>query len=226
MYESLEENIAFWKERIGNASAKWGGAEICGATKTVDADTINRAFAAGLRVIGENRVQELNEKVEFLNPGFEIHLIGGLQTNKVKALPERLCMVQSVDRMNLAEMLSKRQTALGKPMKVLIEINVSGEPQRSGVMPEEFDALFEGVKTLPNLTVDGLMAIMPVADDPETVRPLFRAMRARFDALRDAGNDLHTLSMGMSHDCLVAAEEGATMVRLGRALFGERPAKH
>lgn len=226
MYESLESNIALWKERIGNASAKWGGAEICAATKTVDAEAINRAFSAGIRTIGENRVQELNEKVDFLNPELQIHLIGGLQTNKVKTLPARLNSVQSVDRLNLAEALSRRQTALGRTMKVLIEINVSGEPQRSGVLQEHFDALFQAVNRLECIQVDGLMAVMPIADDPETVRPYFRALRARFDALRDAGYDLHTLSMGMSHDCIVAAEEGATMVRLGRALFGERPAKH
>lgn len=145
MYEHLEKNIALWQERIGNASARWGKAEICAATKTVDADTINRAFAAGIRIIGENRVQELNEKVEFLNPEFEIHMIGGLQTNKVKALPERLSMVQSLDRLNLAEALSKRQCALGKTLPVLIEINVSGEEQRSGVLEENFSELFEAV---------------------------------------------------------------------------------
>lgn len=226
MYESLESNIALWKERIGNASAKWGGAEICAATKTVDAETINRAYSAGIHVIGENRVQELNEKVDSLNPNFQIHLIGGLQTNKVKALPERLQMVQSVDRISLAQALSKHQAALQKTMKVLIEINVSGEPQRSGVLEENFDALLEAVNRLEYIQFDGLMAVMPIADDPEDVRPYFRALRARFDALRDAGYDLHTLSMGMSHDCIAAAEEGATMVRLGRALFGERPAKH
>lgn len=225
MYEHLEKNIALWQERIGNASARWGKAEICAATKTVDADTINRAYAAGIRIIGENRVQELNEKVEFLNPEFEIHMIGGLQTNKVKALPERLSMVQSLDRLNLAEALSKRQCAQGKTLPVLIEINVSGEEQRSGVLEENFSELFEAVCRLPNLKIDGLMAIMPIADDPEALRPYFRSLRARFDRLRDAGYDLHTLSMGMSGDCLVAAEEGATMVRLGRALFGERPVK-
>lgn len=225
MYERLEENIALWKERIGNASARWGGAEICAATKTVDAETINRAFAAGIRVIGENRVQEMNEKIDALNPEFQIHMIGGLQTNKVKALPERLNMVQSVDRLNLAEALSKRQCALGKELPVLIEINVSGEPQRSGVPEEGFDALFSAVRALPNLKIDGLMAIMPIADDPEDLRPYFRSLRQRFDRQRDAGYEMHTLSMGMSGDCLVAAEEGATMVRLGRALFGDRPVK-
>ena len=226
MYEDLEKNIAYWQERIGNASAHWGKTEICAATKTVDAQTINRAFDAGIRIIGENRVQEMNEKIDALNRGFEIHMIGGLQTNKVKALPQRLNMVQSVDRLSLAESLSKRQCALGQNLKVLIEINVAGEEQRSGVSEENFSELFEAVQKLPNLTVDGLMAIMPIAENPEDLRGKFRALRARFDALRDAGYDLHTLSMGMSHDCIVAAEEGATMVRLGRALFGERPAKH
>ena len=116
-------------------------------------------------------------------------MIGGLQTNKVKALPERLSMVQSLDRLNLAEALSKRQCALGKTLPVLIEINVSGEEQRSGVLEENFSELFEAVCRLPNLKIDGLMAIMPIADDPEALRPYFRSLRARFDRLRDAGYD-------------------------------------
>lgn len=228
MEDNLERNIALWRERIGNASAKWGGAEICAVTKTVDVDTINRAYAAGIRVIGENRVQEMNEKVDKLHPGFELHMIGALQTNKVKALPERVRMVQSVDRLALAQALQKRQTQRNEALPVLIEVNIAKEPQKSGVLVEELRPLIEQIAQMERLSVQGLMTVMPAAEDPETIRPLFREMRGLFERVRDWGIprvQMNVLSMGMSHDCIVAAEEGATMVRLGRALFGERPAK-
>lgn len=228
MEDNLERNIALWRERIGNASAKWGGAEICAVTKTVDVDTINRAYAAGIRVIGENRVQEMNEKVDKLHPGFELHMIGALQTNKVKALPERVRMVQSVDRLALAQALQKRQTQRNEALPVLIEVNIAKEPQKSGVLVEELRPLIEQIAQMERLSVQGLMTVMPAAEDPETIRPMFREMRGLFERVRDWGIprvQMNVLSMGMSHDCIVAAEEGATMVRLGRALFGERPAK-
>lgn len=228
MEDNLERNIALWRERIGNAAARWGGAEICAVTKTVDVDTINRAYAAGIRVIGENRVQEMNEKVDKLHPGFELNMIGALQTNKVKALPERVRMVQSVDRLALAQALQKRQTQRNEALPVLIEVNIAKEPQKSGVLVEELRPLIEQIAQMERLSVQGLMTVMPAAEDPETIRPLFREMRGLFERVRDWGIprvQMNVLSMGMSHDCIVAAEEGATMVRLGRALFGERPAK-
>ena len=228
MADGLENNIALWRERIGNASAKWGGAEICAVTKTVDVDTINRAYAAGIRVIGENRVQKMNEKVDRLHPGFELHMIGALQTNKVKILPDRVKMVQSVDRLALAEALEKRKTQQNANLPVLIEVNIAKEPQKSGVYVEELRPLLKEIAQMERLAVQGLMTVMPAADDPETIRPLFREMRALFERIRDwqiPRVQMNVLSMGMSHDCIVAAEEGATMVRLGRALFGERPAR-
>ena len=228
MNTTLENNIALWRERIGNASAKWGGAEICAVTKTVDVDTINRARAAGIRTIGENRVQELMGKIDQLDPAYRIHLIGQLQTNKVKPIIGRVAMVQSLDRDVLAQELSRRAAQAGIVMPVLVQVNIAREPQKSGVHEEDLVAFLQRSSALPGIHIEGLMAIMPFTTDPETVRPYFRQMRAWFDRLRDLDMpnvQMNVLSMGMSGDCIVAAEEGATMVRLGSALFGARPAR-
>lgn len=223
--EELLANIRQWRERIGDASAKWGGAEICAVSKTVDAETVNLAWEGGIRTLGENRVQELLGKLDSLNPGYQIHLIGRLQTNKVKYIAGKVAMVQSLDREALALELSRRAEAAGIEIPALVQVNIARETQKAGVDEEELIPFLRLCGRLPGVRVKGLMAIMPVADDPEDVRPLFRAMRGWFDRLRDAdlpGVEMRTLSMGMSDDCLVAAQEGATMVRLGRALFGAR----
>ena len=224
--EDLLANIAEWRERIGEASAKWGGAEICAVSKTVDADTINLAWEGGIRTLGENRVQELMGKIDALNPDYRIHLIGQLQTNKVRPIIDRVAMIQSVDREALAREISRRAVNAGVEMPVLIQVNIARESQKAGVDEEQLLPLLKLCAGLPGVKVDGLMAIMPIADDPEDVRPYFRRMRGWFERLRDMdipGISMNTLSMGMSDDAVVAAQEGATMVRLGRALFGARP---
>ena len=223
----LIENIRLWQRRIGEASAKWGGAQICGVSKTVDPQTINQAWEGGIRVLGENRVQELLGKLDALDPRFEIHLIGRLQTNKVRAIIDKVAMIQSLDRDALAQEISRRAVAAGRTMPVLVQVNIAREAQKAGVPEEDLVDFLKRTAELPGLEVRGLMAIMPVAEDPEAVRPYFRQMRGWFERLRDMdlrGVRMETLSMGMSDDCLVAAEEGATMVRLGRALFGARSA--
>ena len=226
--EELLSNIAEWRERIGEASAKWGGAEICGVSKTVDPETINMAWDGGIRTLGENRVQELVGKLDRLNPAFEIHLIGQLQTNKVKTAIDKVAMIQSLDREALALEISRRAVAAGRVMPVLVQVNIAREPQKAGIDEELLLPFLQQCAQLPGLRVEGLMAIMPIADDPEDVRPYFRRMREWFDRLRDMdlpGVQMRTLSMGMSDDAVVAAQEGATMVRLGRALLGARPKK-
>lgn len=223
--EDLLTNIRDWQSRIGEASAKWGGAEICAVSKTVDPDTINLAWDGGIRTLGENRVQELTGKLDRLNPGFDVHLIGRLQTNKVKAVIDKVAMIQSVDREALAREISRRATDAGRVMPVLVQVNIAREAQKAGVDEEQLVPLLRLCGELPGLDVRGLMAIMPIADDPEDVRPYFRRMREWFDRLRDdppPNVRMQTLSMGMSDDAVVAAQEGATMVRLGRALFGAR----
>lgn len=221
----LHENIGIWQERIAEASGKWGGAEICAVTKTRSAGEINPAWDAGLTTIGENRVQELMEKIDSLNPNFNIHLIGSLQTNKVKYIIDRVDMIQSLDRDALAEEISRRAAAKGRVMQALVQVNIAREPQKGGIDEDELEGFIRRCAVLPGLEIKGLMAIMPLVSDPEEVRPYFRRMRTWFDRLRDANinnTSMDVLSMGMSGDCIVAAQEGATMVRLGRALFGER----
>ena len=223
--EALLENIRDWRERVADASAKWGGAEICGVSKTVDPETINLAWEGGIRTLGENRVQELLSKLDALRPAYKIHLIGQLQTNKVKYIVDKVAMIQSVDREGLALEIDKRARAAGLVMPVLVQVNIAREPQKAGIDEEALLPFLRALSEMSGLRVEGLMAIMPIAADPEDARPYFRCMRAWFDRLRDMdipNVSMNTLSMGMSDDCLVACQEGATMVRLGRALFGER----
>lgn len=226
--ETLLLNIHDWRERIGNASAKWGSCEICAVTKTVDTETINMAREGGIQVIGENRVQELMSKIDNLDPEYVIHVIGSLQTNKVKYIIGKAACIQSLDRDALAEEISVRSLRAGVTTDVLVQVNIANEPQKGGIDESELIPFLKRCASLEGLHVKGLMAIMPFVDDPETIRPYFRQMRTWFDRLRDdpiSNISMETLSMGMSGDCIVAAEEGSTMVRLGRALFGARPAK-
>ena len=221
----LAENIRIWQDKIGEASAKWGGAEICAVTKTRSAEEINPAYECGIRTIGENRVQELMGKIDRLNPDFQIHLIGSLQSNKVKYIAERIAMVQSLDRDSLAEELSRRALEHDRVIPALIQVNIAREEQKGGVSEEELPGFLRRCAMLPGIRIDGLMAIMPIAEDPESLRPYFKRMRGWFERFRDEGIEnvsMNVLSMGMSSDCIVAAQEGATLVRLGRALFGAR----
>lgn len=221
----LIERVRDWKQRLDEASGRWGGVEICAATKTMDADTANMAYEAGIRTIGENRVQELIEKHERLHTGYSIHLIGQLQTNKVKYIAGKVDMVQSLDRDSLAAEMNRQALKVGTPMNALVQVNIAGETQKGGLPEEELLPFLRRVSVMEGVRVRGLMAIMPQAENPEDVRQYFRRMRGWFDRLRDdpvPGTEMEILSMGMSHDCLVAAEEGATMVRLGTALFGRR----
>lgn len=223
--EDLIRNIHDWQQRVGEAGAKWGSVEICGVSKTVDPETINLAWDGGIRTLGENRVQELMGKIDRLNPAFDIHLIGQLQTNKVKYIIDRVAMIQSLDRDALAQEISRRAAAANVTMPVLVQVNIAREPQKAGIDEDELVDFIRRTALLPNVAIRGLMAIMPIAEDPGEVRPYFRRMREWFERLRDMdipGVQMQTLSMGMSDDALVAAQEGATMVRLGRALFGAR----
>mgnify|MGYP000917368090 CR=1 FL=1 len=223
----LARNIDTCRSRLREASARWGDVTICAVTKTIDAETINLAYEEGARIIGENRVQEAREKFPALNPDFSLHIIGQLQTNKVKYLMEFARMIQSLDRVSLAGEIDVRARAAGIRMPVLVQVNIAREPQKAGVYEEDLVVFLRESARLKGLSIEGLMAIMPLTGDLESLRPLFRRMRAWFDRLRDEaieGVDMNVLSMGMSGDYTVAAEEGATMVRLGSAIFGARVA--
>lgn len=227
--ETILRNAMQWQARIGEASARWGGAQICAVTKTQSAETINSLLGSGIRLLGENRVQELMDKRDALDPFFEIQLIGSLQTNKVKYIAPWISMVQSVDRDSLAEELSRRAVQSGRVLPVLVQVNIAREPQKGGVDEDELEDFIRRCALLDGVQVRGLMAIMPISSDPENLRPYFRRMRIWFERLRDKDirhTSMDVLSMGMSDDCIVAAQEGATMVRLGRALFGPRPQKN
>lgn len=225
--EAMIARVQDYQKRLAEASGKWGGVEICAVTKTMDAATANLAYEAGILTIGENRVQEVVEKLPDLHPDYRIHLIGQLQTNKVKYIINSVSMIQSLDRDSLALEIDRQAKKAGVVMPVLVQVNIAKEPQKGGISEEELLPFLERVSALQGLSVKGLMAIMPQADNPEDVRPYFRRMREWFDRLKEnpvPGVSMEILSMGMSHDCFVAAEEGSTMVRLGTALFGKRTA--
>jgi pyridoxal phosphate enzyme (YggS family) len=199
-------------------------------TKTVDRQRIREASEAGLRVFGENRVQEFEEK--FPDPAGrrdkEWHLIGHLQTNKARHAVEIFDAVDSVDSLRLAERLNRTASEIAKVLPVLIEINVGSEESKSGVPLDspELDSLLLGMEKLDHLQVRGLMAVPPYAENPEATRPYFRLLRDLRDSIaarRLPRITMDVLSIGMSHDFEVAIEEGSTCVRLGTAIFGVRP---
>ena len=222
---TLIARVQDYQKKLNEASGKWGGVEICAVTKTMDAATANLAFEAGLTTIGENRVQEVVEKLPALNPEYHIHLIGQLQTNKVKYIIKSVSMIQSLDRESLALEIDRQAKKANVVMPALVQVNIAKEPQKGGINEEELIPFLKKVSGMSGIEVKGLMAIMPIAENPEEVRVYFRKMRQWFDRLREEailGVSMEVLSMGMSHDCIVAAEEGSTMVRLGTALYGKR----
>jgi pyridoxal phosphate enzyme (YggS family) len=183
--------------------------------------------AAGQRAFGENYVQEALTKIEALQPlGLEWHLIGHLQSNKAKEAATAFDWVQTVDRAKLVEALARHRRADAAPLNVLVQVNIDDEASKHGCRPDEVPALAEAIAAQPRLRLRGLMAIPAPDPDPARRRAAFRAMSALFDATAARHPGLDTLSMGMSDDYVDAIEEGATMVRIGSALFGARPPKH
>ena len=200
-----------------------------GVSKTFSPEAIREAYAAGIRVFGENRVQEFAGKIDALRDlsGVKWHLIGHLQSNKAAKAAELFGAVDSLDSVKLAERLNAAAKAAGKTIPVLIEINIGGEKAKSGLEPEseELEHILTGAPQWDNLTIRGLMTVPPYADDPETARPHFRRLREVRDTISARslpGVSMNVLSMGMSHDFEVAIEEGSTCVRVGTAIFGER----
>jgi len=218
----IAERLAVVRERIEAACCRAGRSPeevtLVGITKGFAPDAVAEAVAAGLEDAGENRVQEAAAKIEALarrgiRPRW--HLVGHLQTNKVKTALDLFAIIHSVDSLRLAQELNRRAS---RPAAVLIEVNVAQEASKFGFIPGELPTALSAISSLPNLDVRGLMNVAPVAGDAEAVRPIFRRLRE----LRDAAG-LRELSMGMTDDFEVAIEEGATLVRVGRAIFGPRP---
>jgi len=231
---SIAENIAGIRERMASAAARVKrnphSITLMAVTKTVMPERIREAFEAGLRVFGENRVQEFGEKQEALKDlkDAEWHLIGHLQSNKAKKAVESFHWVDSVDSLRLAQKLNEAAKQLGRTLPVLIEIKLSEEESKAGIEMDspELEDLLRGAAQLEYLSIRGLMTVPPYTEDPEGARLYFRTLRDLRDkiALRKLpGIAMDILSMGMSHDFEVAIEEGSTCVRVGSAIFGARP---
>ena len=225
----IAANIANIHERIDAACrrAHRNPAEVrlIAVSKVKPAEQIEAAFACGQRLFGESYVQEFRDKAPEVQAPVEWHFIGGLQSNKVKYLRGKVTMIHSVDRLSLAEEISRQWQKLAQPVKILLQVNIGDEASKSGCAPAELETLAKQVAELPNLQVCGLMCLPPHCDDPEAVRPYFRRMRdlaEQINRLSLLGVTLKELSMGMSGDFEVAIEEGATLVRVGTAIFGER----
>ena len=199
--------------------------EIVAVTKTHGAEVVDEARDAGLRIIGENKVQEAAWKKPASASGPEWHLIGHLQGNKVRHALELFDCIHSVDSVKLADRINSIADEIGASPRVLLEVNVSGEKSKSGMKPEDVEiAARHIVEECPRINLEGLMTMAPFSEDPEDARPFFRRLREiRDDVQSRLGIGLPRLSMGMSGDYEVAVEEGATWVRLGTVLFGERP---
>jgi pyridoxal phosphate enzyme (YggS family) len=216
-------------QRLTNACTRAGrsadSVTLLAVCKTQPAAAVRAAHAAGQRAFGENYVQEGLAKIEALadlRPQLEWHLIGPLQSNKTRAVAEAFDWVHSIDRLKIAQRLSEQRPAWAEPLQVCLQVNVSGEPSKSGVAPTELPALAQAVAALPRLRLRGLMAIPEPAGDEAAQRQPHRALRELLEALRQQGLALDTLSMGMSADLEAAVLEGATLVRVGTAIFGER----
>lgn len=222
----MRERLKLINEKIAAACQRAGRdffeVTLVAVSKTVEPERIRQAIEAGVRVLGENRVQEAATKMPELadlvvEHNVEWHLIGHLQSNKARRAVELFSTIQSVDSFKLAERLDNVAGELGKRLPVFIEVNLGGEAAKAGVEPDEVLPLCEQAGKLANLELKGLMAVPPFLENAEEVRPFFRRLRT----LRDQAQ-LKELSMGMSHDFEIAIEEGATIVRIGTALFGER----
>jgi len=202
------------------------GVELVAAAKTRTAAEILEAIEAGVRLVGENYVQEAAAVVPAIGARARWHLIGHLQSNKAKKAAEIFDVVETVDSLDLGRELDKRAAGAGRDLEILIEINSGREPQKAGVLPEDAEALVRDLAALPHLRVRGLMTMGPFEGDPEDSRPYFKETRRVFEALKALaipGAEMSRLSMGMSHSWRAAVEEGATLVRIGTAIFGPRP---
>ena len=220
---NLQESLRVVRDKMLAACQKAGRASdevrLVAATKKVDVEGLRDAMGQGVRDFGENYVQEARGKIEALGPGPTWHMIGHVQANKAKYIPRLFSYVHSVDRWELVEELDRYE----KPLHVLFEVNLSGEPQKHGTDRDGLRAMLERIGALRFVRAVGLMTMPPMADDPEKTRPYFSALR---DLLAEVNGEFRLamteLSMGMSSDYAAAIEEGATMIRVGTAIFGER----
>lgn len=223
---SIKDNLEMVRERIAEAALSSGRDPsdilLVAVSKTVEPERILEAVEAGVTDLGENRVQEARDKIETLGRIARWHLIGTLQRNKAKYAVRLFDMIQSLDSASLVQELDKRAAKEEKRMEVLVEVKTSFEETKHGVAPAHLEDLVREVLQKEHLIFKGLMTIAPYVDDPELARPYFRQLRVLKDQLEEKGMPVEHLSMGMSNDFEVAIQEGATMVRIGTAIFGPR----
>jgi len=227
--EVLFRNLNIIREKIENACKKVGRnpeeIKLLGASKKQPPEKIAILYELGVKLFGENYVQEGEKKIkELKNLDIEWHFIGRLQTNKVKKALSLFSVIQTLDRIELAKEIQKRAEKLDKVVPVLIEVNVGKEKTKAGVLPEEIEKFWENIQEFNRIKVIGLMCLPPWKENPEEVRPYFKKMRELFEKLKPfAGKEFTELSMGTSGDFHIAIEEGATIIRIGESLFGKRP---
>lgn len=226
--KEFDKNFSAVSERLSTALEISGRALediiLLAATKTVDAETVNYAISKGIGYIGENKVQELLSKDDKIADCHR-HFIGHLQTNKVKDIINRVEMIESVDSLKLAREISKQAVKADRVMEILLEVNVGGEESKWGFSPENTENAVREIAKLPNLKIKGLMTIPPICENEAKIRNYFRQMHKLFIDIRDKNIDnssMEILSMGMSDDFDIAVQEGATLIRVGSALFGRR----
>lgn len=229
--ETIAARVRAVRERIAAAALRAGrdpdSVALCAVTKTFPADAVREAIAAGITVVGENRVQEADGKRPLVGPGAEWHLIGHLQGNKARRAVELFECIESIDSLKLAERVVRLAGEAGLRREVYVQVDLGHEPTKSGAEETEAGEIVAVLDQAPQVRLAGLMTVPPYFDDPELVRPFFRQLRELRDRLNDSGalsEPIAGLSMGMSHDFEVAVEEGATLVRVGSAIFGARPA--
>lgn len=229
MEVNIAANINMIKQKIAAAALKCGrdpdSIKLLAVTKTIPTEYIIKAIDAGITMLGENYVQEARDKIAAIGSRAQWHMIGHLQTNKAKYVITLFDYVHSVDRMELAQELDKRAGLINRKLNVLIEVNVSGEKSKSGIPADDAPALIKQMAGLENLAMRGLMTMAPYSNNPENARPYFSALRNLRDNIsrqQISGIPMEELSMGMTDDFEVAIEEGATIIRIGRAIFGKR----
>lgn len=225
----IAANVADIRERIRRSAEKSGRSAddvlLLGVTKTIEPERINMLIDCGVTELGENRVQELTAKYDVIGSRCEWHLIGRLQTNKVKYIIDKVKLIHSVDSVKLLEEIDKRARAVGKIMDILIEVNVGNEESKGGIAYEDAGSFLDKAAEFENIAVKGFMTVAPFVENPENNREIFGKMRKLFVDNSDRGVhniSMEYLSMGMTNDYEVAIEEGANIVRIGTGIFGKR----
>ncbi len=228
-YQYLEDNIENVRQRIARACQRAGRSvadiRLIAVTKTVDCDIVNRSIELGMTEIGENKPQEIVRKYDLIAGDVNWHMIGHLQSNKVRHIIDKVSLIHSVDRKSVVDEIEKRAAQHDRVIDVLVQVNIGAESQKSGVTTDAVKALLNYIENCPHIRVLGLMCMAPFLDDPEQVRPYFKQMKAIFDdvkAMPLQRSQIEILSMGMTNDFEVAIEEGATMIRVGTGLYGAR----